>query len=240
MTTGRLAARLGETTAAPCSTHQIESFAPQACGRRSFGQPTRDPLPAIIYIHGFNSSPASFKARLIRERLEQLGCAGAFRAPALPDRPAGAIATLEEEVAAAGPEATLVGSSLGGYYATWLAERHGLRAVLVNPAVEAPRLLEGLLGPQTNLYTGEAYELTPQHLAELRSFETGNITRPERYLLLVTTGDEVLDYRKAMAKYRGCRQIVVPGSDHGFGEFGDYVDDVLAFAGFVPAEADRL
>lgn len=197
-------------------------------------------MTALIYIHGFNSSPASFKARLIRERLEQLGSAGAFRAPALHDRPAAAIATLEEELATAGPDATLVGSSLGGYYAAWLAERHGLRAVLVNPAVEAPRLLEGLLGPQTNLYTGEAYELTPQHLAELRALDTGTITRPERYLLLVTTGDEVLDYRRAVSKYRGCRQIVVPGSDHGFGDFGDYLDDVLAFAGVVPAKADRL
>ncbi len=197
-------------------------------------------MTALIYIHGFNSSPASFKARLIRERLDQLGCAGAFRAPALHDRPAAAIAKLEDELARAGPDATLVGSSLGGYYATWLAERHGLRAVLVNPAVEAPRLLEGLLGPQTNLYTGEAYELTPEHLAELRALDSGPITRPERYLLLVTTGDEVLDYRQAVSKYRGCRQIVVPGSDHGFGDFGDYLDDVLAFAGVVPAEADRL
>lgn len=194
----------------------------------------------ILYVHGFNSSPASFKARLIRERLEALGLAHRFRAPALTDRPAAAVAKLEEEIAGAGADTVLVGSSLGGYYATWLAERHGLRAVLVNPAVEAPRLLEGLLGPQTNLYTGETYELTPQHLVELRSFETGAITRPERYLLLVTTGDEVLDYRRAVAKYRGSRQIVVPGSDHGFGDFGDYLDDVLAFSGIVPVESDRL
>lgn len=124
-----------------------------------------------------------------------------------------------------------MGSSLGGYYAAWLAERHGVRAVLVNPAVEAPRLLEGMLGPQTNLYTGERYELTPLHLEELRALEVAAITRPERYLLLVTTGDEVLDYRRAVEKYAGCRSIVVPGSDHGFGDFGDYLEEVLAFAG---------
>lgn len=188
-------------------------------------------MTPVIYVHGFNSSPASFKARLIRERLERLGRADAFRAPALADRPALAMATLEHELAGAGAGATLVGSSLGGYYATWLAERHGVRAVLVNPAVEAPGLLAGLLGPQTNLYTGATYQLTPQHLDELRAFDTGAITRPERYLLLVTTGDEVLDYRKSVEKYAGCRQIVVPGSDHGFGEFGDYLDEVLAFAG---------
>jgi predicted esterase YcpF (UPF0227 family) len=194
----------------------------------------------IIYVHGFNSSPASFKARLIRERLERWGSAECFSAPALPDRPTLAIARLEQELAAAGPDATLVGSSLGGFYATWLAERHGVRAVLVNPAVEAPRLMADLLGPQTNLYTGENYELTPAHVDELRALDTGSITRPERYLLLVTTGDEVLDYRKAVEKFRGCRHILVPGSDHGFGEFGDYLDDVLAFAGVAAPALDRL
>jgi predicted esterase YcpF (UPF0227 family) len=188
-------------------------------------------MTAVIYIHGLNSSAASFKARLIRARLERHGLSAAFRAPSLPDRPAAAVALLERELAAAGPEATLVGSSLGGYYATWLAERHGVRAVLVNPAVEAPRLLEGMLGPQTNLYTGERYELTPRHLDELRALDVAAITRPERYLLLVTTGDEVLDYRRAVEKYAGCRSIVVPGSDHGFGDFGDYLEEVLAFAG---------
>jgi predicted esterase YcpF (UPF0227 family) len=187
-------------------------------------------MTAVIYIHGLNSSAASFKARLIRARLERQGLAAAFRAPSLPDRPAAAIALLEQELAAA-PQATLIGSSLGGYYATWLAERHGVRAALVNPAVEAPRLLAGMLGPQANLYTGERYELTPRHLDELRALDVAAVTCPERYLLLVTTGDEVLDYRAAVAKYAGCRQIVVPGSDHGFGDFGDYLDDVLAFAG---------
>lgn len=187
-------------------------------------------MPAICYIHGFNSAPASFKARLLRERLTRLGKSADFCVPALPHRPAAAIETLEREIRQLQAPVTLVGSSLGGYYATWLAERHGLKAVLVNPAVDAPRLLAGYLGRQRNLYTGEEYLLTQAHLDELAALEVPAITRPERYLLLVATGDEVLDYRRAMEKYARARQIVVEGSDHGFSDFGDYLDEVLAFA----------
>src|SRR5262249_25126768 len=92
--------------------------------------------PMLIYLHGFNSSPQSTKARQLQVRLRAMGRVADYRCPALPDRPAQAIALLEREMTQA-PAAsiTLVGSSLGGYYATWLAETHGVRAVLVNPAV---------------------------------------------------------------------------------------------------------
>ena len=126
---------------------------------------------------------------------------------------------------------TLVGSSLGGYYATYLVEKLGVRAVLVNPAVDPCRGLEAYLGSQRNLYTGEAYQLTQQHLDELRTLDVVRPARPDLYYLMVTTGDEVLDYRKAVDKYAGARQLVVQGSDHGFGDFGDYLDSVLEFAG---------
>src|SRR4051812_47602038 len=107
----------------------------------------------LVYIHGFNSSPASAKARLLRERFEALGCGSEFSAPALSHRPAEAAALLDD-VAARYPDAALVGSSLGGYYATWLAQRHGLKAVLVNPAVRPHELLRQALGVQKNLHTG--------------------------------------------------------------------------------------
>ena len=186
----------------------------------------------LVYLHGFNSSPASHKARLLERRLEELGKAGEFSCPALPDRPARAIALLEDALRVAEPErVTLVGSSLGGYYATYLAERFGVRAVLVNPAVKPHEGLRAYLGPQRNLYTGEAYELTEQHLDELRALEVVQPTRAERYYLMVTTGDEVLDYRLAERKYAGAKQLVVPGGDHGFSTFADYMDSVLDFAG---------
>jgi predicted esterase YcpF (UPF0227 family) len=184
----------------------------------------------LIYIHGLNSSPASFKANLLKGKLESLGRGAEFSAPALPDLPSAAAALLEAEVAKH-PGATLVGSSLGGFYATWLAERHGLKAVLVNPAVRPYEGLRQLLGQQQNLYTGERYELTQDHLDELQDMEVAAITRPERYLLMVQMGDEVLDYRQAVERYRGCRQRVIEGGDHGFSNFGEYLDPVLEFCG---------
>ncbi len=188
----------------------------------------------LIYIHGLNSSPASFKANLLKQRLEGLGRGAEFSAPALPDRPAAAAALLEQELAKY-PGAALVGSSLGGFYATWLAEQHGLKAVLVNPAVRPYDGLRQYLGEQRNLYTDERYELTQAHLEDLRQMDVAAISRPERYLLLVRTGDEVLDYRQAVERYRGCRQLVIEGGDHGFSDFGDYLDEVLGFCGMLNA-----
>jgi predicted esterase YcpF (UPF0227 family) len=187
----------------------------------------------LIYIHGLNSSPASFKANLLKRKLESMGRGTEFSAPALPDRPRAAAALLEAEIAKH-PGASLVGSSLGGFYATWLAERHGLRAVLVNPAVRPYDGLRQFLGAQQNLYTGGRYELTQAHLDELAALELPAITRPERYLLMVETGDEVLDYREAVDRYRGCRQMVIEGGDHAFKDFGEYLDTVLEFCA-VPA-----
>jgi predicted esterase YcpF (UPF0227 family) len=151
----------------------------------------------------------------------------------LPVSPKAAIALLEKQIESLTTAPVLIGSSLGGYYATWLAERHDLKAVLVNPAVLAPLTLERHLGPQENLYTGDRFELTPAHLDELRAFETPTITRPERYWLLVETGDEVLDYRHAVAHYAGARQTVLPGGDHRFSRWDEYLDEIVQFAGLV-------
>lgn len=187
----------------------------------------------LIYIHGFNSSARSFKAGLLRDRMVQIGLGADYACPELAHRPQQAIAQLETLIAGSPRAATaLVGSSLGGFYATWLAEKYRLKAVLVNPAVRPYELLHDYLGPQKNLYTGTEYEFTEQHLAELRELEVGTIT-PERYLLLVQTGDEVLDYRHAVEKYRGAQQVVIEGGDHGFSNFADYLDTVLEFCGIV-------
>lgn len=183
----------------------------------------------LIYIHGFNSSPASSKAGAIQRELERRGRGGDFLAPALPHSPAAAAALLAQLVSVH-RDACLIGSSLGGFYATWLAETHGVRAVLVNPAVRPYELLAGAIGRQKNFHTGEEYDFTAQHINELRQLEVDSIT-PERYLLLVATGDEVLDYRHAVEKFRGARQLVIEGGDHGFSDFAHYLDTVLAFGG---------
>jgi hypothetical protein len=185
----------------------------------------------IVYIHGFNSSPASTKSNQLRQRLEALGRGAQFRCPALPHWPREAMALLEREIAgAAAASVTLVGSSLGGFYATCLAEKLGVRAVLVNPAITPQDGLRAYLGPQQNLYTGEAYTLTEEHLAQLAALYVAKPARLDNYLLMHTTGDELLDWRIAVDHFRGCRQVVVEGSDHGFREFGEYLDVVLEFA----------
>src|SRR3954469_5366860 len=153
----------------------------------------------LVYIHGFNSSPASFKAKVLHERLAARGRRNEFLAPALPHSPAAA-ASLLEALAVQHPNSVLVGSSLGGFYATWLAERHSLRAALVNPAVRPYELLAGHVGRQKNFHSGEEYDFTLEHVAELRALEVGAVD-PQRYFLMVETADEVLDYRAAVEKY---------------------------------------
>ena len=185
----------------------------------------------IIYIHGFNSSPASHKATQFREQMAKMDREEEFVCPALSHRPQEAMADLEERVDVAGArEVTLVGSSLGGFYATWLTEKKGCRSVLVNPAINPHVGLRDYAGMQRNLYTGEEYELTEDHLVQLETLYVPRPRHMDRYLLMHTTGDELLDWRVAVDRYRGCRQIVVDGGDHGFSEFGNYIDSVLAFA----------
>lgn len=186
-------------------------------------------MSGILYLHGFRSSPASFKARAVAEVMAARGLQERFFCPALSHEPRQAMVQAEAILAAEGP-LTLVGSSLGGFYATWLAERHGLRAVLVNPAVLAHLSLADYVGPQTNLYTGEEFQFTREHVAQLQAMEVADL-RPERYWLLVEEGDEVLDYRQAVARYRDARQTVLAGGDHSFTRFVDFVPQILEFAG---------
>jgi len=184
----------------------------------------------IVYLHGFNSSPASGKARQFGEHMARIGRLADYYCPALPNSPREAVALVEAELERRRPESvTLVGSSLGGFYATDLAEKHGWKAVLVNPAVHAHKLLRAALGPQTNWHTGESWVLTEAHLNELTALDVEAITRPERYLLLAQSGDEVLDYRDAVAYYAGATQIIEEGGDHGFAGFERHYQTILDF-----------
>ncbi|HTH76102.1 MAG TPA: YqiA/YcfP family alpha/beta fold hydrolase [Trinickia sp.] len=196
----------------------------------------------ILYLHGFRSSPKSFKARLLASRVAELGLAGQWRCPMLPVSPLEAVAVAEAQVAEAMSNAgtssgvTVVGSSLGGYFATHLAEKHGWRAVLLNPAVLPQRDLSAYLGEQPLWHGGGSIVVEPRHLDELRALGVASVTRPQRYYLIAATGDEVLDYREMLAHYPGVETKLIQGSDHAISEFADYVDDVLAFCGMTPAK----
>ena len=189
----------------------------------------------ILYLHGFNSSPASHKARALQGYMAARGVGELFACPALPHRPQEAVRCIEAELARhAARRITLVGSSLGGFYATWFAERHDLRAVLINPAIMPHIGLQAYLGRQRNLYTGQEYELTRADLDGWRALALERVD-PERYLLLLETGDEVLDWREAVAKYEGARTVIRFGGDHTLKSFPEHLERILRFAGVAPA-----
>ncbi len=195
--------------------------------------------PTIVYLHGFRSSPASVKAAAVTAAVEALPEAirPRLHVPALDFAPAQAVAAVEAWIRGnvAAPERwlTFVGSSLGGFYATCLAERLGARAVLVNPAVRPYDDLAAYAGSQTNLYTGATFVVTPAHFQELRALAVPRISRPSRYFLLVQSGDEVLDWREAVAYYGGAFQHIEGGGDHAFQGFAARIPAILRFAGVV-------
>ena len=185
----------------------------------------------LVYLHGFNSSPASHKAQVMKSFLEGKGQGHLYACPALPDTPREAIRAIEAVIAGCEPGAvTFLGSSLGGFYATYLAQKLGCRAVLVNPAITPHIGLEAYLGTQKNLHTGVPYELTRAHLDGWRDLVVERID-PERYLLLLETGDEVLDWREAARKYEGARTAIRDGGDHSLRSFSEHIGRILAFAG---------
>ncbi len=188
--------------------------------------------PTIVYLHGFRSSPQSAKATRLAQAVAALpaGLRPVLHIPELPHRPSLAMAAIAGVAAAVDPaRLCFVGSSLGGFYATCAAERCGARAVLINPAVRPWEDLRTHAGTQANLYTGETFAVTGEHFAELRALAVSRITRPDRYLLLVQSGDEVLDYRQAIAFYAGAWQCVEGGGDHAFSGFDAQIPAILRF-----------
>jgi uncharacterized protein len=184
----------------------------------------------IVYLHGFRSSPASRKATLLRDAMAARRRANEYLCPALPPSPNRAVDDVARLVQGIAPDTlALIGSSLGGYYATWLAEKLGCRAALLNPAIRPQDDLARYLGEQPVYFSDATIEFRSEYLAELDAIDTPAITRPERYLLLAATGDVVIDYRAMTRKYAGAHQVVIAGSDHELSDFPQYLDDVLAF-----------
>jgi uncharacterized protein len=184
----------------------------------------------IVYLHGFNSSPQSHKAQVFGRYMAERGLAGDYVCPALPPRADEAIRVVRRAIEGV-KDVCYIGSSLGGFYATYMVETHGGKAVLINPAIDPHVGLRTYLGPQKNLYTGEAYKLEESHLEQWRSLYVPKVS-PQRYLLLVETGDEVLDYRRAVERYAGAEHIVVEGGDHTLQSFPQHLPRILQFAGY--------
>lgn len=185
----------------------------------------------LLYVHGFNSSALSLKAQQMSQWCAQYRPDICVLTPTLASYPvdainqlAGLIDTHQKQY-----QIGLVGSSLGGYYSTWLNAQSALRSVLVNPAVKPYQLLADYLGPQQNPYTGEQYLLESRHLDELLALDVGSIARPETIWLLQQQGDEVLDYQQAVTQYQGCKQTVEVNGNHAFVGFDRYCADIIDF-----------
>lgn len=194
-------------------------------------QSMADGPASVLYLHGFNSSPLSFKAQQLISHWQQAGLPpDLLFVPALPNEPRAAIALLEGWLTEQ-ESVVLVGSSLGGYYATWLAEKYSCKALLINPAVRPHLRFQQYLGPQQNFSTGERWVLTPEHVQALAVLETPPPQDAARYWVWLESGDETLDYRDAAEFYQGCRLDVRNGGDHGYQAFVERIPELLAFAG---------
>lgn len=195
----------------------------------------------IVYLHGFRSSPASIKAKQLESAIASLPelLRPRLYIPELVPEPAAAVRSviqwIERGIKMPAAMVTLVGSSLGGYYATHLAERFGCRAIVINPTIRPYEDLAPHEGTQTNLHTGETFEVKPVHFTQLRAMKVQKITRPARYFLLVRSGDELLDWRESAAFYAGAHQFVLGGGDHGWTDFTPEVRSILRFAGVAAA-----
>jgi len=184
----------------------------------------------VLYLHGFNSAGASPKARLVKAACDDLGLA--CRTPDLASRANDGLSVAEAALAQLGPRPVVVGSSMGGFLATVLAERHDLKAVLINPAVRPAGLVDTMLGQRfINDYTGESFAIEPAHRDQVAAM-TPETVSPWRYLVLLVTQDETLSSPDTFAAYRGAKMILHPGGEHGFAALADYLPAVLAFAGY--------
>ncbi|WP_263080787.1 esterase [Endozoicomonas sp. Mp262] len=194
--------------------------------------------PLLIYLHGLNSAPQSTKAQLVKDYIDSNRLDIEYWIPRLPHWPEEIRSLILDTLL---PQIHLrpvyiIGSSLGGFLGTWLQD-HIYRVteticpklVLINPAARPFELFENYLGTQENLYTGERWELTINHVKQLRAMEVKNVLNPKAIFLLAQKGDETIDYRQAVEKYQGCQRMIQEGGSHTFDNFSGVLPDIFSF-----------
>ncbi|PKF61673.1 hypothetical protein CW745_10140 [Psychromonas sp. psych-6C06] len=184
----------------------------------------------LLSLHGFHSSPASLKARQLDEYIKENHPEITFICPQLPSLP-GQMWELIDAIFEqyCDDDIAVVGSSLGGYLATKVAQHYKCRVILVNPAVTPYRLLQVYEGIQTHPYTGDVYQIDNDYMQQLKALDVTNIEQPVLFWVLIQEGDEVLDYRQAMTKYQGCKISCEKAGDHSFIGFERYIPDIIKF-----------
>lgn len=179
-----------------------------------------------LYIHGFGGSGKGIKASLFRTHFGD-----SVIAPTLSYVPDLAIDTLKQVVESLlnHTTVTLIGSSLGGYYAAYLSERYGLKAVLINPSVQPYKTLKRVVGSAFNYYDESRFEWNEKHIQMLKAYDTSDIT-PHQYLVLLQSGDELLDYRQAESKFDTSTVVVEEGGSHSYDDIESKFEMIEHFA----------
>ena len=189
------------------------------------------PITHLLYLHGFRSSPQSTKARQVAARVQAQHPGVSWWCPQLPPSPRKAMDLVMQGIADWPRDAmAVVGSSLGGFYATWVAEQTGCRAVLLNPAVHPARDLTQYIGEQSSWHQPEdRFFFKPEFIDELRALEAGPLRQPQHYFAVIAKGDEVLDWREMTSRYAGARIKLLERSDHALSDFDAHIDEDFAF-----------
>ncbi len=187
----------------------------------------------VVYLHGFRSSPNSSKAVKTKEAIKALSTTDNpihWYCPQLLASPKQSMDMVIEYIQANPVDRLIViGSSLGGFYANYLAERYQCKAVTLNPAVRAPRELAPHVGVMTAYDSDEPFDFRPEYIDELCALQVERLARPENYFLIAAKGDELLDWKEMVDFYSGAQQLVLEGSDHGISEYSEYLPQVMRF-----------
>jgi len=190
----------------------------------------------LLYLHGFRSSPQSAKSRRMAAWVKEHEPRLTWWCPQLPPSPREAIELLTQGVSEWPIGRTvIVGSSLGGFYATVMAERLSCKAGLINPAVDPARDLTRYIGETTAWHSEERFFFLPAYVDQLRDMTPAKLVEPSRYFAVIATGDEVLDWREMSGRYRGAHLRIVEGSDHALSDFDTHLPHLLHFLELAPS-----
>jgi predicted esterase YcpF (UPF0227 family) len=187
-------------------------------------------MPTLLYLHGFLSSPESHKAQITQNWLLEHAPDIKYLCPCLSPYPDQTQQQLIELIESIDGDIGLIGSSLGGFWSTWLVERYGLRAVLINPSVKPFNLLSSLIGQSlNNFYTNDTYVMRLEHVQQLQVCYQYELQHKDSYWVKLQTGDETLDYREAVERFQGSKVDVEQGGDHGFQNYKKHLPNIIEF-----------